>query len=87
MAYFLHPLLDFLFPLPAPPRNRLCRALLPTFARVFIPAAQLSLLFLALASTSRLAKPWDEKDAAAVEEEFSLEDLFGDDLPGSKEEL
>ncbi|CAM9505524.1 unnamed protein product [Ascophyllum nodosum] len=32
-------------------------------------------------------EPWDEKDAAAVEEEFSLEDLFGDDLPGSKEEL
>ena len=24
-------------------------------------------------------QPWDEKDATAVEEEFSLEDLFGDD--------
>ncbi|CAM9595691.1 unnamed protein product [Ectocarpus sp. 6 AP-2014] len=24
-------------------------------------------------------EPWDEKDATAVEEEFSLEDLFGDD--------
>lgn len=29
-------------------------------------------------------KPWDEKDAAAVEEEFSLEDLFGDDTPGQE---
>lgn len=34
-----------------------------------------------------LLKPWDEKDAKAVEEEFSLEDLFGDELPGSKDEL
>lgn len=30
-------------------------------------------------------QPWDEKDAAAVEEEFSLEDLFGDDAPGGGE--
>lgn len=28
---------------------------------------------------------WDEKDAPAVEEEFSLEDLFGDDEPAKVE--
>lgn len=28
---------------------------------------------------------WDEKDATAVEEEFSLEDLFGDDEPAKVE--
>lgn len=25
-------------------------------------------------------QPWDEKDAPAMEEEFSLEDLFGDEM-------
>ena len=36
----------------------------------------------------RWGQPWDEKDAAAVEEEFSLEDLFGDDDDAPvKEEL
>lgn len=35
-----------------------------------------------------LRQPWDEKDATAVEEEFSLEDLFGDDDDApAKEEL
>ena len=28
---------------------------------------------------------WDEKDAPAVEAEFSLEDLFGDDEPAKVE--
>lgn len=29
-------------------------------------------------------QPWDEKDAPAMAEEFSLEDLFGDDVPGKE---
>lgn len=36
-------------------------------------------------SWGRGTQPWDEKDAAAVEEEFSLEDLFGDDAPAGGE--
>lgn len=36
---------------------------------------------------ARCDQPWDEKDAKAVEEEFSLEDLFGDDDSPVKQEL